>query len=136
MKLLAVALLMLAGCSAADRGVDRRPLLRLDGDPTDRAELQSAADDWNRICGTDIAVSAVGVPVIETNSIVTSGLTTRYRSTIMRVEYRTDAPRAWTFRHELGHVLLIPHRDHGIMTPEESSHTITAEDCELIGTDY
>lgn len=130
-----IAVLLSAGCgSIPDEPVNTSPQIQFKGRPEDLPEAQAAVEEWNRVCGTHIALLNSGIPMEETSSITASGLTTEFHQKILKIQYRPDAPRRWTFVHELGHVLLIPHQDRGIMTASETVNDgVTAEDCGHIG---
>lgn len=117
---LLLVLLQNIGCSTQE------PTFWYTGSDQGYFQAVEAAEDWNRVCGTRFQVTIDhGIPLVERpegtflgqgiESPTAAGKTVMNGSKTVRVEFVHSPNGAEVMRHELGHVLVLDHTDHGIM---------------------
>lgn len=101
----------------------------------------AAAAQWSSACGVELDVrrGGDGVPLVEVPAIEEAprkrGATTRAHGRITRVRFVRYEQMETTLAHEFGHVLGLPHADHGLMAEEAPGGAlprVTERECEAL----
>ena len=109
--------------------------------------LQNAATNWNKACNIDLKISTndegdvnvrrTTTPIKCKNVVGANGCTRSKGNVPYAIDFSIEPGESTriVLEHEIGHVMGLKHRDHGIMLPSvplKSGMSVSKEDCKYI----